>query len=130
MPSARTDDARIHVDALPESVWDLLADLERMGEWSPECYQVRWLGGASSPAKPGARFKGSNRSGRLKWSMTCEVKTAERGRELSWSTMRKNKEIVRWTYRMEPADSGIKAAAEAAPAGSPPKPSSRLPGAL
>lgn len=171
MPSARTGDAGIHVDAAPESVWDLMADLERMGEWSPECYQVRWLGGASSPAKFGARFKGSNRSGRLKWSMTCEVKTAERGRELSWSTVRGEKEIVRWTYRMEPAEGGtdlvesfeamswpldvrlfedlvirnrndqrqaamqttlerIKAAAEATPTGSVPKPSSRLPGAL
>jgi hypothetical protein len=38
--------------------------------------------------------------------MTCEVKTAERGRELSWSTVRGNKEIVRWTYRIEPAEGG------------------------
>jgi len=83
-----------------------LANLERMGEWSPECYRVRWLDGATSPAKPGTRFKGSNKSGLLRWSMTCEVKVAEPGRELAWSTMRGEKEIVRWRYQLEPSDGG------------------------
>jgi uncharacterized protein YndB with AHSA1/START domain len=106
MPSARQGEVRIHIDATPESVWDLLADVERMGEWSPECYRVEWLDGATSPAKPGARFKGRNRSGRLNWSMKCEIKTAERGRELSWSTVKGDKEVVRWTYRMKPVDGG------------------------
>lgn len=99
--SARADEVRIHIDAPPEKVWDVLAELERMGEWSPECYRVRWLDGAASPARPGARFKGSNRSGLLRWSMTCEVKVAERGCELAWSTVRGDKEIIRWSYRME-----------------------------
>ena len=53
MPSARSGEVRLHVNAPPEKVWELLADLDRMGEWSPECYQVSWLDGASSPAKVG-----------------------------------------------------------------------------
>ena len=108
MTSARSDEVRIHVDAPPQGVYDLLADVERMCEWSPECRRVRWLGGASSPGEVSARFKGSNRSGLLRWSMECEVKVADRGRELAWSTVRGGKEIVRWRYRMEPDDGGTK----------------------
>ena len=77
MTSSRTGEVTVHIDAPPEQVWSLLADIERMGEWSPECYRVNWLGGATSPAQPGARFKGWNKSGLLRWSMPCEVKAAE-----------------------------------------------------
>jgi hypothetical protein len=95
-----------HVNAPPDAVWSVLADLERMGEWSPECYRVEWLDGARSPAVPGARFKGRNRYGLLRWSMTSEVKTAEPGKELSWATLQGGRELVTWCYRLEPADGG------------------------
>jgi uncharacterized protein YndB with AHSA1/START domain len=106
MASARRGEVRIHVDAAPEQVWPLLANLERMGEWSPECYRVRWLDGASSPAAPGARFQGWNKVGRMRWSVTCEVKTADPGRELAFSTVHKGREMVRWRYRLEPTNGG------------------------
>ena len=106
MTSSRSGEVSIHIDAPPEAIWDTLAHIERMGEWSPECYRVEWLEGASSPAKVGARFKGSNKSGWLRWSMPCEVKVADRGRELAWSTMRKGQEIVRWAYRLQPSNGG------------------------
>lgn len=106
MASARQGQVSLHIDAPPERVWELLAHLERMGEWSPENYRVEWIDGASSPAKPGAKFKGWNRYGPMKWSMTCEVKTAEPGKELSWSTVQRGREVVRWTYRLAPADGG------------------------
>ena len=106
MTSSRSGEVSIHIDAPPEAIWDTLAHIERMGEWSPECYRVEWLEGASSPAKVGARFKGSNKSGWLRWSMLCEVKVADRGRELAWSTMRKGQEIVRWAYRLQPSNGG------------------------
>jgi uncharacterized protein YndB with AHSA1/START domain len=106
MASARRGEVRVHIDAPPEAVWTLMADLERMGEWSPECYRVQWLEGAGSPATPGARFKGWNRYGWMRWSMTCEVRTAEPGRELAWSTVQGGRELVRWRYLSEPADGG------------------------
>ncbi|ORV09260.1 hypothetical protein AWB95_18370 [Mycobacterium celatum] len=68
---------------------------------------MRWLDGASSPAKEGARFKGYNRWRRwLRWTMTCQVMTVDPGRELSWSTVRGGKEIVRWSYRLVPTNGG------------------------
>ncbi len=94
------------IDASPEKVWALLADVERMGEWSPECYRVRWLNGAATPARVGARFKGRNKSGLLRWSMTCEVKVADPGREIAWSTTRGGRDIVTWRYRLEPSNGG------------------------
>ena len=106
MVSARHGEVSAHVDAPPEEVWSLVADLERMGEWSPECYRVAWLDGAGSPAQPGARFKGHNRWGPVRWSMTCEVKTADPGQEVSWSTVQRGRDVVRWTYRFEPDGAG------------------------
>lgn len=38
--------------------------------------------------------------------MTCQVKTAEPGRELAFSTIAKDRELVRWRYLLEPANSG------------------------
>ncbi|MGE5287358.1 MAG: SRPBCC family protein [Micromonosporaceae bacterium] len=106
MRSARRGEVRAHIDAPPQKVWALLADLEQMGRWSPECYRVQWLEGASSPATPGARFQGWNRFGWMRWSMTCQVKTAEPGRELAFSTIQRERELVRWRYRLEPAGDG------------------------
>ncbi len=106
MASARRGEVRSHIDAPPERVWALLANLERMGEWSPECYRVQWLDGASSPASPGARFKGWNRYGRMRWSMTCEVKSVDPSREISWSTIQRGRELVRWSYRFQAANGG------------------------
>ena len=106
MASSRQGEVGIHIDAPPDIVWALLADVERMGEWSPECYRVQWLEEATFPPKPGDRFKGFNRWGLLRWSMTCEIQAAEPGRELTWSTVRGDSEIVRWRYGLEPASSG------------------------
>jgi len=105
MTSAREGEAHIHIDASPDVVWAMLADVERMSTWSPECYRIRWLDGATS-ATAGARFKGSNKSGFLRWSMTCEVKIVDPGHQIAWSTMNGDKEVVRWTYRLEGANGG------------------------
>jgi uncharacterized protein YndB with AHSA1/START domain len=104
--SARRGEVSIHVGARPDRVWAVLAELERMGEWSPECYRVEWLDGATSPARPGARFKGRNKYGWMRWSMTCEVKEAEPGQVLAFSTMRGAREVVCWRYHLEAANGG------------------------
>jgi len=52
--------AEEEVAARPELVWDLVTDITRIGEWSPECIRAAWLGEPSRP-RPGARFTGRNR---------------------------------------------------------------------
>ena len=55
--------ASLDIDAAPEAVWALVADITRMGEWSPECFQADWEDGATHP-EAGAHFHGSNRPAR------------------------------------------------------------------
>jgi hypothetical protein len=42
----------------------------------------------------------------MRWSVTCEVKTADPGRELAFSTVHKGREMVRWRYLLEPTNGG------------------------
>jgi len=107
MPTARRGRSSIDVAAPPELVYDLIADVTRMGEWSPECYRCEWLGGAAA-ATPGARFRGYNRLGRLHWERTAVVDTADRGREFGFTTVNDGagREETRWRYSMEPSSSG------------------------
>jgi Polyketide cyclase / dehydrase and lipid transport len=97
-------EVEIYVQASPEHVYELVSDITRMGEWSPETYSCTWLDGASGPAV-GARFKGRNRRGLLRWSNTPEVIAAERGREFAFRRVVFGNE-VHWRYRMQPAGSG------------------------
>ncbi len=78
-----TDSVRI--EAAPDKVWDLVADVTLMGAWSPETTKARWLAptGARAPAV-GARFRGANKRGIVRWSTTCEVIAADRGRTFSF----------------------------------------------
>ena len=62
----------VEVAASPAQVWSVLADVRRVPEWSHECHHVAWLGGATEGAV-GARFKGSNRVGRVRWARPCTV---------------------------------------------------------
>jgi uncharacterized protein YndB with AHSA1/START domain len=90
----------IDVDAPPERVYDLIADLPRMGEWSPENEGGKWVGGATA-ATEGARFKGRNRSGRRRWSTVARVVTAEPGREIAWESKAVGLKVALWRYRFE-----------------------------
>ena len=107
MRTARTGSVKVHIDAPAERVWELLSHLERMGEWSPECYRLEWQEGAESPAVPGARFRGWNRYGRMRWSVACRVKTAVPNGELSFTTLVRDKEMTTWTYRIQPTAAGV-----------------------
>src|SRR5262245_136773 len=49
----------IEATCAPGRAWDLVTDIARIGEFSPECRDARWLDGASEP-KVGARFEGTN----------------------------------------------------------------------
>lgn len=97
--------ANIEVSASPDAVYALVADVERMGEWSPECRRCEWIDGATGPAV-GAWFKGSNRRGLARWSNRLRVLTATPGREFSFVTQHRGRDMTRWTYRFEPNATG------------------------
>lgn len=93
------------VAASPDDVYALVADLGRMGEWSPEAAGVRWVGGATGP-RPGARFRGRNRNRLWRWQTTCTVVTADPGRELSWRSSLLGLPVALWRYQFEADGSG------------------------
>lgn len=99
----------VMAEAPPDACWRLLADVTRTGEWSHECHRVEWLDGADTPV-PGARFRGWNRSGRLRWSRTCEVVAAVAPRELAWRTVSTPllPDSTEWRVLLEPAGSGTR----------------------
>jgi len=106
MPTATSGEARIQIAAAPDDVYDLIADVTRMGERSPECYRAEWVGDARR-AKVGARFRGHNRIGVIKWSTTCKITSAERGREFAFTVVnRHGREETRWRYLISPDDGG------------------------
>jgi uncharacterized protein YndB with AHSA1/START domain len=93
------------IAAPPEQVWDLVSDLTRMHEWSPENDAVTWRNGATG-AVPGATFKGTNRSGKKEWATTGTVVEAVPGRVLSFRVKAVGMKVALWTYRFEPTDGG------------------------
>jgi uncharacterized protein YndB with AHSA1/START domain len=95
----------VQVDAPPEKVWSLVSDVTRMGEWSPETVKGEWIDGASTPVV-GARFKGSNKRGILRWSTKCTVVACEPGKEFSFVVGTPEKPATRWSYRLAPAGGG------------------------
>ena len=107
MKMGTTGSATIHVEAPPEKVYDLVTDVTRMGEWSPETHTCVWLDGATGPTV-GARFKGSNRNGFARWSTKPRVVAADEAREFAFTVDFVGKDTTKWTYRFEPDDEGTK----------------------
>ncbi|HLF99185.1 MAG TPA: SRPBCC family protein [Acidimicrobiia bacterium] len=96
----------IDIEAPPIRIYELVSDLPRMGEWSPECVKCEWRGGASG-AVPGARFKGYNRLGWRRWNTKGTVVAAEPGQELSFDIASVGGlPVARWTYLIEEAGEG------------------------
>ena len=107
MEKGTRGEASVRVEAPPEKVYELVSDVTRMGEWSPETRSATWIGGATGPAV-GARFRGRNRNGLAIWSTTPRVVAAEPGREFAFTTSWLRKDMTQWTYRMEPDGSGTR----------------------
>ena len=107
MPTPRSGSASIDIAASPDTVYDLVADITRMGEWSPECYRCEWLDGATAAA-PGTRFRGYNRRSGYRWERTALVDVADGGREFAFTTINdgNGRHETRWRYMMKPSPLG------------------------
>ena len=98
------------VTARPELVWDLVADVTRVGEWSAECIGAAWLGDPGRP-EPGARFTGRNRiANGFEYEVTCVVTKAERPRAFAWVVLDDSGDPARpsssWRYPIDPLPAG------------------------
>ena len=100
--------ASIEIDRAPATVFAAIADVTRMGEWSPECMSGRWVGGATGPAV-GAKFEGDNRLAIAgitlkKWTTTSVVTACVPGELFEFVA----EEYTTWRYEFEPAGTGTK----------------------
>jgi hypothetical protein len=104
----RQDSHSVVIDAPAERIYQLVADLPRMGDWSPECRQVEWLDGSTGPAE-GATFIGHNQGGPrglMKWSRRGRVFSADPGREFAFVTEEGGRESTQWRYGLESVAGG------------------------
>jgi uncharacterized protein YndB with AHSA1/START domain len=93
------DSVTVHMAAPPERVWDLVSDVTKIGNYSPETFEAEWLEGATGPAV-GAKFRGP-----IYWT-TCTVSGCEPGREFTFGVGRSDKPMNIWSYQLEPNGEG------------------------
>ncbi len=103
---------QVPIRAAPLEVWKVITDIQRIGEFSPECVEAWWVSG--SPARAvGGRFEGRNRrvtpDDVFEWIRPCDVVTYDPPREFSWTVGNKydGAPATTWTYRVEAAEHGV-----------------------
>ena len=90
--------AETTVAASPEQVYDVVSDIRRIPEWSPECIRAEWTA-------PG-RFRGTNRRRFGRWSTHAYVVTADPGRGFAFTVLMGGADFTTWTYSVAPAPGG------------------------
>jgi hypothetical protein len=92
----------VTIAASPDEVYDLVADITRMGEWSPVVTEGEWLDDDRT------WFLGTNSIPERTWQTKCKVIVADRGTEFAFINggMEGEHELVRWGYTFEAVDGG------------------------
>ena len=101
------DEVSVWMDAEPAEVWDLVSDVTRIGEFSPETFEARWTRGSTGP-EVGAWFKGHvkrNGVGPTYWSL-CRVTRCEVEEVFEFAVGTEDMNVNNWGYRLEPKDGG------------------------
>jgi hypothetical protein len=91
----------VRIAAEPRVVWDLVSDVTRIGEFSPETFEAEWLDGASGPAI-GARFRGHvkrNGIGPIYWTQ-CEVTSCEPEHDFGFAVYAGRSPTNTWHYHL------------------------------
>jgi hemerythrin-like domain-containing protein len=96
------------VDADIDSVWEVVRDPTRVGEWSHECVDSEWVGPVTH-ARPGARFRGRNQQGPFRWGRLCEIVSVDPF-EIVWRTVptRLYPDSTQWAIRLAPEPDGTR----------------------
>jgi len=85
--------------ATPEDVWEVVSDLARMPEFSPELRKAFVVGKQGV----GASIIGINRRKAVVWPTTSKVVRWEPGRAVAWKTRESG---ATWVYELEPTAGG------------------------
>ena len=95
-----------YVATTPDAVYEIISDIARMGEWSPECTGGEWKRGV--PGTVGATFEGHNRLGDQAWTAECEVVSADPDRRFAWRVRTPEDDPAEgvWSFDIEPDGGG------------------------
>jgi len=91
------------VRASAETVYDLVSDITRTGQWSPICTACWWDEGAGP--RVGSWFTGRNEVPGRRWETRSRVVAADRGREFAFVV---GGAYVRWGFTMQPVPQGTR----------------------
>jgi uncharacterized protein YndB with AHSA1/START domain len=97
-------DATVVINRPAAEVFAAIADVTRVGEWSPECVAGRWVSPASGPAV-GAVFEGDNVAALgpvtlKKWTTSSTVTACEPGRVFEFVA----EGYTTWRYELSERD--------------------------
>ena len=104
------DQVGLEIEADAGLLYEMVSDLPRIGDWSPECESVDWEGEVQVPVV-GTTFVGHNAVGpgrRIRYSRHGEVLAAEPGKEFTFITDEGGRPSTLWRYRFEPTANGTR----------------------
>ena len=104
LPAPRGE-VSVWMDAPPAAVWDLVSDVTRIGEFSPETFEARWTRGSTGP-EVGAYFKGHvkrNGVGPTYWSL-CRVTRCVPEEVFEFAVGTDDLNVNNWGYRLDPRE--------------------------
>lgn len=107
MSDRPTVEVNMYIEASPARVWELVTNLDLMGQWSPEYEGGEWVDGATGPAV-GCRFKGRNKRGDREWESVSTVVEAEPGRSLAWAVGDPDNAAATWRFDLTTDGSGTR----------------------
>ena len=103
-----TETVERYIEAPPEVLYDILSDVTRTPERTPDILRCEWLDGATGPAV-GARFKAINTAGkRMRWSNKPVVTVADPGREFTFTRTEFIGGTLEWKHVLTPEGSGTR----------------------
>ena len=99
-------EASVEIAAAPQTVYALVSDLTRMGEWSPENLGGSWVG--EGGGQVGDWFEGHNEAPGRAWTRRSQVAVADSPQEFTFVTGGIEANCTWWSYVLEPIASGTK----------------------
>jgi hypothetical protein len=98
----------VHMECEPLKAWELVSDITRMGEYSPEVVEAEWLDGATGPAV-GAMYRGHvkrNESWPVLYWTKCKVTECVPGEVFEFAVVMRDRPVNTWRYEFAPAAGG------------------------
>jgi uncharacterized protein YndB with AHSA1/START domain len=93
------------IAAPPEVVFEAIADITRMGDWSPETVRAEWNDDATVAAV-GATFTGHNRNGDNEWTTIAEIVELVPNERFFFDCSVRGYVFSKWGYTIEPTPGG------------------------